>query len=231
MVQGGGTRVLVMCKATQHNSFFVSLPFQDNHNTSSSQSTQPLSLILFQWILAAVLGQRRHYYSCFTDEQPRQKEAPMITYLVTAKLGHQPIFLRPDPGLSTMPHCLPMELFKILLIFYYPITIWKIQIITHAGTETKNFILYLILSSTHLPCWLQLGFQSWLMYTEEYSPEAFSKMDTLFNFVNRPTTQEHRAEGKPWPWAISSLIPELDLIAYYDTTLVPSVRRQNHCFH
>lgn len=151
MVQGGGTRVLVMCKATQHNSFFVSLSFQDNHNTSSSQSTQPLSLILFQWILAAVLGQRRHYYSCFTDEQPRQKEAPMITYLVTAKLGHQPIFLRPDPGLSTMPHCLPMELFKILLIFYYPITIWKIQIITRwYGDKELHPVSHTILNTSSL---------------------------------------------------------------------------------
>lgn len=57
---------------------------------------------------------------------------------------------------------------------------------------------------------IAVGLQSCLMYTEEYSPEEFSKMDTLFNFVNRPSTQEHRAEGKPWPWAISSLIPELD---------------------
>ena len=47
VVQDGGTKTLVMCKTSQWNNFFVSLPFKDHHGTAPSQSTDPLSLVGF----------------------------------------------------------------------------------------------------------------------------------------------------------------------------------------
>lgn len=83
-----------------------------------AQSTESLSLVLFWWLLPAAMWRRYHFYSHFIDEWFRQKEAPMGTYLLTAKPEHSPIFWGQILGQSTIPYWLSMELFKILYIIY-----------------------------------------------------------------------------------------------------------------
>lgn len=119
------------CARPQQN-FFVSLPLKDNHSTSPSPSIEPLSLILFQWILPAAQWRRRHYYSCFADEQLRRKQASVIIHLVTAKLGQKTIFLRPDPEFSTIYHTASQQSYLRYYKYFWTL-LWVTVMILHTG--------------------------------------------------------------------------------------------------